>query len=278
MNPSLAFTRHSGRRTLAVFGFVFAAVATSAAEPPATVPATLSVPPPAAESSLQFDAIAKEYTAKPGEQSAALRFTVKNISAATVTINQVSTSCGCTVAKLPSSPWPLAPGTSGEIEVTVDLRGKSGVLVKTVTIETPAWSKNLTVKITLPGLAGAADREANQRLTQADRQAVFKGACVVCHAAPTIGQAGAPLYLVACAICHEAEHRAAMVPDLRALNHPTNAEFWRQVIADGKPGTLMPGFASGQGGPLSPSQIDSLVEYLVAMVPPVPAKKPDAGK
>ena len=47
------------------------------------------------ETALAVDAVSKEYTAKPGEESCVFTFTVKNISNAEVTINQVSTSCGC---------------------------------------------------------------------------------------------------------------------------------------------------------------------------------------
>ena len=78
---------------------------------------------------------------------------MKTWPAAPVSIVQVRTSCGCTVAQLPQQPWTLAPGAGGEVVLTVDLRGKSGVLVKTATIDTPTGFKNFTFKITLPGLA-----------------------------------------------------------------------------------------------------------------------------
>jgi mono/diheme cytochrome c family protein len=39
----------------------------------------------------------------------------------------------------------------------------------------------------------------------------------------------------------------------------------------GKPGSLMPAFAKVEGGILSDEQIDSLVRYLSATIPPHPA-------
>jgi hypothetical protein len=53
-----------------------------------------------------------------------------------------------------------------------------------------------------------------------------------------------------------------MVPDLHALKTPTNYEFWRIWITHGKPGSLMPAFATTDGGPLSDMQIASLASYL----------------
>ncbi|MCI0748189.1 MAG: cytochrome c [Verrucomicrobia subdivision 3 bacterium] len=79
---------------------------------------------------------------------------------------------------------------------------------------------------------------------------------------PTVGQSGRPLYAAACRICHDSPERASAVPDLRTLAHGRDEGFWRQWIAYGKPGSMMPGFAQAEGGPLSEAQIASLVKYL----------------
>ena len=57
-------------------------------------------------------------------------------------------------------------------------------------------------------------------------------------------------------------------------------EFWRTWITAGKAGSLMPAFATSQGGPLNDMQIASLAAYLNAVIPskvpppaPVPAVK-----
>ena len=54
-----------------------------------------------------------------------------------------------------------------------------------------------------------------------------------------------------------------MVPDLHASTHPTDREYWRTMIKEGKTNTLMPGFGVQHGGPLSDAAVESLVEYLV---------------
>ena len=73
-----------------------------------------------------MDAANKQQVVQPGQDTAVFVFRVKNVSSEAITINQVRTSCGCTVASLPRKPWTVAPGTGGEIKLTVDLRGKSG--------------------------------------------------------------------------------------------------------------------------------------------------------
>ena len=57
-----------------------------------------------------------------------------------------------------------------------------------------------------------------------------------------------------------------MVPDLRAIPQTTTAEFWRTWIAYGRPHSLMPAFAVGEGGPLTEAQITSLSDYIMATI------------
>jgi len=57
------------------------------------------------------------------------------------------------------------------------------------------------------------------------------------------------------------------VPDLRALNHPTDAAYWRQWIAHGREGSMMPAFAESEGGPLNEQQINALVDFMVKAFP-----------
>jgi len=113
----------------------------------------------------------------------------------------------------------------------------------------------------------AMDREANQKLAIADRQGVFRNDCARCHAEPAKGKLEQPLFTAVCGVCHEAEHRATMVTDLKTLKYPTTPEIWRNWITHGKPGSLMPAFAMAEGGPLTDEQITSLVNYLVAAIP-----------
>jgi hypothetical protein len=238
--------------------FVFALTATPALNTAASNPAD--------SGPLVYDAELKEYHAKAGETNANFFFSITNISGTNVLIQGVQTSCGCTVAKLPSRPWVLPAHSDGKFDVTVDLRGKSGTITKTLGVTTSFAVKLLYVKVIIPDTPEAV-RVRNVQMAQADRQAVFKNDCVKCHVEPAKGKTGAELYAAACGICHEAEHRATMVPDLHAAKVPTDAEYWRNWISNGKAASLMPAFSAEQGGPLSRGQIDSLVEYLLKAIP-----------
>jgi mono/diheme cytochrome c family protein len=235
--------------------------------PPRTYSAVPATPPPPLlpPNSLSWDSESKEHQAKIGETNAHFTFWLTNVCDKEVLVNSVRTSCGCTVAKLPETPWRIAPGSNGPIMVTVDLRGKRGKLTKTVTVDTTAGIKSLLVAAIIPAdpnMDPAMNRSQNMQLALADRQVVFRGDCARCHVEPTRGKMGKELYANACGICHEAEHRASMVTDLKTLKHPTNLEYWTHWIKEGKPNSLMPAFAPEHGGPLTHDQIKSLAEWL----------------
>ena len=220
---------------------------------------------------LAFDSESKEHTMKSGEIVANYVFGLTNISPAEVVITYVQASCGCTAVELPPMPWKIPPGGSGQIPVNMNVQGKNGIVMKTVTLHTDKGQKALMVKATIPQPEAQAmtglDRERNQLLAKADRQAIFKGDCARCHVEPVIGKVGKELYTAACGVCHDAEHRATMVPDLRNLPNDTDANYWKLMVTMGKPNTLMAAFAQNQGGPLSDAQVNSLVDYLVATMP-----------
>jgi len=188
-----------------------------------------------------------------------------------VTVLSVHPSCGCTTAELPPLPWTLVPGTNGQIRLTVNLEGKTGTLYKTVNVSTDKGSKTLVLRINIlpPVMPKMTEEERARDLAVAkiDRQAVFGTDCARCHLSNFQGRYGKSLYDSVCAICHEAEQRASIVPDLHHLKTPTNVEFWRAWIAHGKPGSLMPAFATSEGGPLTDIQIASLAAYLKAVIP-----------
>lgn len=223
-------------------------------------------PQPAGPEPLDWDAISKTLNVAPGDTEATVVYSVTNVSSSEVTIKAVRPSCGCTVAKLPKSPWVLAPNESGQLEATIDLRGKRGTLNKYLSVDTSVGMKMLTFVVIVPDPpAAAADmRTRNVMTSMADRQAVFKGDCARCHVQPTAGKRGEPLFRTACAICHESLHRATMVPDLAAVKTQKDRDYWRSWITQGKPGTLMPAFAYSEGGVLSQEQIESLVAFLTS--------------
>lgn len=227
---------------------------------------------------LVFDAESKTVDAQPGQTNITFTFKLTNASPAEVTIDRVQTSCGCTVARLPTAPWKLAPGDRGEFQVVADLRGKRGLFSKMVYVYTPKGFKALNVRVNIVEPTGtlAGDRLRNLQIATADRQAVFRGDCARCHSTPGVGKKGRELYQSLCGVCHEAEHRATMVADLRNLRSPADADHWRNWITHGKAGTLMPAFAQTEGGPLTLDQIDSLVAFLVEHVPLRSASAPVA--
>jgi mono/diheme cytochrome c family protein len=217
-----------------------------------------------------------------GRKYSTLASTIKNTNVVTVTnsstpipvtILNVHPSCGCTTAELPPVPWLLPPGTNGSIKVSVNLLGKSGMLFKTVTVTTDHGKMELILHINIQPAPPVAPMSAEERArgiaaAKIDRQAVFRGDCATCHAKNVQGKYGQQLFTQVCAICHEATPRATMVPNLHTLKDQTSDEFWRTWITSGKAGTLMPAFATAQGGPLSDMQIASLATYLNTIIPP----------
>lgn len=224
------------------------------------------ITPQKQEAVLGWDGLVKEVNLKPGETSGHFSFTFTNTSPDDVVVTHVRTSCGCTVPKVPTLPWKIPPSAQGTFEVVLDARGKSGVVSKTVTMETSAGYRYLTVRVAIPasgsGPMAAADRARNLQAALANRQAVLKGDCATCHVTPGVGKHGEELYVAVCGVCHEAEHRASMVPNLQALSRPLKAEEWSKIIRSGKKDSLMPAFAKAEDGFLTDAQIQSLVGYL----------------
>jgi mono/diheme cytochrome c family protein len=203
---------------------------------------------------LAWDAPARTKTLAAGETSVRFVFAMTNVSAAEVALQRVTTSCGCTVAQLPSLPWRLAPGEQGDLKFTMDLRGRRGSITKTATVFTSSGASVLTMTMTatVPGALTSApqpasariaapsrpdaapgtqpaisnERARNQALARADHQSVFRGDCAKCHAEPAKGKLGKELYAAACGICHDAKHRAEMVPALGQAEQAGNPGYW----------------------------------------------------
>ena len=153
----------------------------------------------------------------------------------------------------------------------MNIAGKIGTLFKYVDVSTDKGIKRLNLRINMlpPVVRQMTDAERADGVAAAkiDRQAVFHGDCATCHIKPGNDKYGKTLYDADCGICHEAERRATMVPDLHNLKVPTNLEFWKQWIAHGKPGSFMPAFSTAEGGPLTDMQIASLAQYLNQAMP-----------
>jgi mono/diheme cytochrome c family protein len=221
---------------------------------------------------LAWDALFKAVDATNGQDFARFTCSFTNVSPDRVAILNVHPSCGCTTAELPPVPWLIPAGSNGIISIKVNLEGKIGTLFKSVAITTDKGMKSVMLRINIlppppmPPMS-EAERAAGIAAAKLDRQAVFKGDCASCHLKNVGGKYGQQLYAAVCSVCHEANPRATMVPDLHHLQVPTNEEFWRTWITAGKAGSLMPAFATSQGGPFNDLQIASLAAYLNAVNP-----------
>ena len=72
-------------------------------------------------------------------------FTVENKGKSDLIINNVQTSCGCTVAKFEKSP--IKSGGSGKIELKLNTSGKNGKVVKTATVFSNAQPETRDLKL-----------------------------------------------------------------------------------------------------------------------------------
>ena len=97
-----------------------------------------------------WDAKTKKRNLNPGEEKAEFVFTLTNVSKAELVIYTTETTCDCTVANLPSSPWVIPAGGSGQIHVTLDVHGKQGTISKGVTVLTSKGNSFLTVEAMTP--------------------------------------------------------------------------------------------------------------------------------
>ncbi len=248
----------------------------TAASAPIYVPDLSHANEPLPDGVLAWNSLAQSTNVPADSDQAHFLLSFTNVSSGNVSISDVHPTCGCTTADLPPLPWTIPPGGGGQIPVTVNLSlnitGDEGTLLKAVNVSTDKGSKQLLLRINflppvIPHLTDA-ERANGMAIAKTDRQAIFKTDCATCHAKATAGRYGKALYDAVCAVCHEADQRAEAVPDLHNLKTPTNVEYWRTWIAHGKAGSLMPAFATAEGGPLNDMQIASLAAYLNNWIPP----------
>jgi uncharacterized protein DUF1573 len=105
---------------------------------------------PLPDSILAWDGTLKEHIAGPRDTDAFFIFNVTNISTSKITVLNVTTSCGCIAAKLPAVPWVMAPGTNGQVHVTMKLAGQNGIVMKSLVINTDRGQQLLMVRANIP--------------------------------------------------------------------------------------------------------------------------------
>lgn len=100
---------------------------------------------------------------------------------------------------------------------------------------------------------------------------IFTGQCATCHVKKGIGKTGKALFQADCGMCHGmngrslSDHPNATAPALipRDYQNPQTYARLKRVIESGSPvHPSMPGFLDRNGGPLTQSQVDSLIDYL----------------
>ena len=72
-------------------------------------------------------------------------FKFKNVATKDLLITDAYTSCGCTVPYYFDEP--VHPGGEGELKVIFDSQGRSGIQKKTITVESNAQNKKITLEI-----------------------------------------------------------------------------------------------------------------------------------
>ena len=217
---------------------------------------------------LQWDLTTLKTEAAHGSQQAAMTFTFSNPTAASIDIESFEIHCGCVKVRHPELPWTIPPGTMHSLPVDLNIRGKKGLFHQDFVVMTSAGKVALIVEVDIEDPVrrpmSQEERLHNKQSSMEDARAIFKGECASCHALPTKGQYGPTLYDAACGICHDSSKRDPAVPDLKDKIKKESREYWHQWIVNGKKGSLMPGFEKSQGGPLSGSQISTLLHYLSA--------------
>ena len=99
---------------------------------------------------LQWDARESEHFMEPGQEQVQTTFSFRNVGDRTVTIERVSSTCGCTVTELDKRRY--APGESGEIEAVFaagQLTGRqpSSIIVRTDEENAPAHILRMIVHV-----------------------------------------------------------------------------------------------------------------------------------
>ena len=198
------------------------------------------------------------------EELAEDTFKLSNTGGETLVIENVESSCGCTIAKLDTSE--LNPGESTELHVTLDTSLKLGSVTKTIDIfsNDPVQPKKeliLKAEVKLPkgqeGMAGSFKVK--------DPLVLFKGECKTCHVDRGINKTGKQLFIADCGMCHGPDGQGGVSPPLITLDYTQDMvkAYVRDIIANGSPNSpTMPPYSKGKGGPLADSQIDSLVTFL----------------
>ncbi|MBI1811761.1 MAG: DUF1573 domain-containing protein, partial [Nitrospirae bacterium] len=168
---------------------------------------------------------------------------LKNTTTKPLNIISLEPSCGCVNAVVINGS--IGRGDTGIIRVTIDTTGKIGKVMKTIEVVTDISATPFVLKLR------ALVKHSGNGVANAG--AIFHGDCRKCHVGTDIkSKQGEILYNAVCFMCHK---------NYSTYKH-LSKESLEKSISDGITNTSMPGFAETNGGPLSPEQISSLIDFL----------------
>jgi len=93
---------------------------------------------------MAFENLTHDFNTVPEGPDATCVFNFKNNGKEPIIIQKASPSCGCTVPSFSSEP--VAPGATGTINVAYHTKGKPNPFTKTITVQSNAGTKVLTIK------------------------------------------------------------------------------------------------------------------------------------
>ena len=185
-------------------------------------------------------------------------FKIANIGKAPLVINNAHATCGCTVPKLEKKE--LKPGESCHLQVIIDTAMKQKAITKAVFVNSnDPIHPVVTIQLSMFVLDPHRNMKGNVGVK------IFKDAhCASCHVNRGVNAIAGRLYQADCAMCHGHWANGGVGPALLGpYNNPQFANSIKNIISYGsKTHRSMPGFLVAAGGPLSETQIDSLMEYL----------------
>jgi len=145
----------------------------------------------------------------------------------------------------------LKPGERGKINVSVDIRGRTGYISKTIQVyandpKNPVT--NLVVQMYI---------KDSVHLNQYKAMEIFSEKCRDCHIDQGKGKMGWDLFRADCFMCHNAGKNSSLTEMSKKPR-----EYLLRVIKEGVENTVMPGWAAKATGPLSDVEIKSLVDLI----------------
>lgn len=185
-------------------------------------------------------------------------FKVFNKGSAPLVIDNVITSCGCTVPTMDVKT--IDAGGTANLEVVMNTLLKQGVVTKEIQVFS---NDPLTPKASVFVTADVED--LHKQLTRAQRAKLFQGKCGLCHWKMGLALTGGDLFQADCGMCHGAKAQGGIGPALvpRDYSLPSVAKRVTQITSYGSKRHLsMPGFLVSAGGPLTDKEIESIVQYL----------------